>query len=234
MLKDNKLIINGHSTAEFPFLVAVEENPEPTLAKKKNKLFESDHLSGYMTRKVNAYESVVKEFKIYLYNVTAEQIRQFKLFIYDEGWFQSADDNLKYYYDSVDFESSVLDETDGYLINLRFRCQPFGYETERRNTLGVSLNNHTNAPMYPRLEFNVTGNRAYLQMGDIRMDFLDLQGQRVTVECAHGKQDVTVTGGRKVNANTRGNFFVVKPRQNVVIEKSNVSNVTITERWCWR
>ena len=81
MLVYNSLIINGKSTADFPFFVGVIENSPPTKASKKNKLFEHEHANGIQVREVDAYESITKRYKFYLHDVTKAQIRQFKTFI---------------------------------------------------------------------------------------------------------------------------------------------------------
>ena len=44
MLHDNALIINGKSTADLPFLVAVEENDAVRYAKRKDKIFEKERV----------------------------------------------------------------------------------------------------------------------------------------------------------------------------------------------
>ncbi|MGX7091178.1 hypothetical protein [Hutsoniella sourekii] len=235
MLKYNEFIINGKSTASLPFFVAVEINSSPQKSKKKDKFYEPTHLTGVAVQSVEAYEPITKEYIFYLLDVDASQIRQFKTFVTDSGWFTSYDDpDLRYHFVESVLGFDELDMTNGYKVKVKFICQPFGMEKEVTEPLGSSLNNHTNAPMYPKLKITgQIGQQTSLKIGQQTMYFKEIQDV-IYIECKPGYQDAWSTGGRKVNREIRGPFFEVQPGDNAVVKGPGIKQVEITKRWGWR
>ncbi|WP_303764816.1 hypothetical protein [Abiotrophia defectiva] len=239
MLHDNALIINGKSTADLPFLVAVEENDAVRYAKRKDKVFEEERVTGYLKQSIEAYEGIKKSYKLWCKTDSKKELRKLKAMLSEEGWFTPSDEpDLRYYYISLDTEWEVLDEVMGYPVTLVFYCQPFGMETPQVQTItnGQKLTNYTNAPMFPLIK--VTGKstvETFVQIGEQKMYLKELQeGQQVFIECTPGKQDAYTNGKQLLNERVRGNFFIVHPGDHIVNFGEGITNLEITCRWGWR
>lgn len=235
MVRLNEMVVNGKSTDDLPFFCVVEVNDAPKKSIKKDKLYETDFSNGYSRQSVEAFKGYDKTYNFYLHNVEMTDIREFTTFISDTGWFTPSDDrDVKYIYEKSELEFDELDAVNGYVCNVTFTCQPFAMENEHTTDLGSRVFNHTNAPMYPFIEIRgKTGNPTYLQIGDQRMTFKEIQDV-IFIECKHGYQDVYSSGGRKLNNETKGDFFEIQPGENTVMKGQGITSVKITERWGWR
>lgn len=228
------MIINGKSTYNLPFYCVVEELDPPQKAKRKDKLFETEHGTGYMKQTVDAYEPVERKYMFYLHNVQWGDIQMFKDFIADSGWFIPFNEKYRYDYLKSELEFAKLDAVNGYEVDVTFYCQPFAYEDEVSKKLGTKLYNETNAPMQPKFEIRGTsGQPSYLKIGEQTMHFKSLPGV-IYIECKHGHQDAWSSGGRKVNNLIKGDFFEVPPGVHEVEKGQGITEVTITERRAWR
>lgn len=235
MPKVNELIINGRSTSDLPFFCAVEENSAPTRASKKNRLHELDMVNGAVVQTINAWSTVSKKYQFYLHDATKSDVRNLKAFVGYSGWFTPADDpGIRYIYMDTAFSSEPLDEFNGYTITVTFTCEPFEYEPESETTLGGSLVNHTNAPMYPKITITAaTTSSTYLQIGSERMTFLNGINGTITIECKHGIQDVKNNLGASINNQVRGPFFEILPGTHSVTKGTGITTVKILNRWGW-
>lgn len=235
MFKTNELIINGKSTADFPFLIAVEELDPPQRAERKDKIFETDFSTGYLKQTINAYQGIVKTYKIYLHETSIEEFDKFKTFIADEGWFTPYNDpTRKYYFVKSEMKIEPMDKVNGYQVTVEFSCQPFAMEDEEVKQLGSQLVNHTNAPMFPLIKITgATGEETFLTIGDQKMTFKEIQDV-IYIECKPLYQDAYSSGGRKVNNEVKGDFFVIEPGTHKVTKGQGISSVEITCRWGWR
>lgn len=239
MLRYNALNINGVSTETLPFLVIVEVNAAPTMAKRKDIFHDNPMVNGRLRQTVNAWESVEKTYDIYLHHATGENLRQFKSLLKPKGWYISHDDKGVFRrYDEVTFESETLSEIDGYHVHVTFICEPFEYEVDP-TTISVTTNNyilknHTNAPMYPRLTVHARSDKdLYLQIGNRRMVFKGgINGTRI-IECRHREQNVWNQDRQLVNNTVKGPFFEVDPGNNTIIKSPEISRVDIEPRWGW-
>lgn len=241
-LQYNALNINGTSTSSFPFLVIVEVNAAPTMAKSKSIFTDIPLASGRVKQTINAHEIVEKKYDIYLHHVNMDQVRQFKKILKDEGWFTSYDDpNIKRYYDEVRFESETLSAIDGYHIHVTFYCDAYEYEPEvTKNLTGVStLNNHTNAPMFPKITLTVTGTEdKWIRINGTQMTFKINEPGTIVIECKDRKQNVTFVrnagGTITINSKTIGGFPIILPGNNSIAKSSNVTKLEMLCRWGWR
>lgn len=235
MPERNALIVNGKSTADLPFFCGVRENSPPARAEKKDQLYDLDMVNGNVVQTIDAWKPVTKQYLFYLHDVTKSQFRAFKAFIGWTGWFSPSDDpGMRYVYQKAVLESSPVDEFDGYEVAVTFTCEPFEYEEERTEELGSSIENHTNAPMYPRLIITGdTTSSTFLQIGEERMTFTNGIRNFVTIECKHGLQDVKDSNGLSINSQVRGPFFEIVPGEHAVTKGTGITSVQMTKRWGW-
>lgn len=256
------MIVNGRSTDDLPFFCVVETNDAPKKSEKKDDVFETDYADGYAVQKIDAYSGNERVYNFYLHEVTNKEIRQFKTFVPDEGWFTPSDDDLKFYFVKSLLEFEPLDSVNGYVCVVTFFCQPFGMEEETGTIIGndamtvvgiewdksssstaehvyylqsaSQIINHTNAPMYPLVEIRgATGNETFLQIGEQRMTFKEIQDV-IYIECKPRFQDVWSSGGRKINNEVSGPFFEIQPGENPILKGEGINFIKITERWGWR
>lgn len=233
----NALTINGVSTATLDFDCLVETNSPITMGKKKDILHEGEMVNGVLLQSIEAYEPVEKPYIFYLSNVTKDQARKFKALFDPTGWFTPYDDpNIRHYYYSFTMESEPLDDVDGYRVTVTFLCDPFEYEPEKVVTLGTSIVNHTNAPMFPKLEvLGSVATQQTLTIGAQTMIFKNGIPIRVWVENKLGAQNVTNNSGANINSQVKGPFFVIPPKKTVAVSKtSGITSVKMTTRWGWR
>lgn len=235
MPKLNELIINGRSTSDLPFFCAVEENSAPTRASKKNKYHDLDMVNGAVVQTINAWSPIPKTFQFYLKEVTKSDVRKLKEFIGFSGWLTSADDpDIRHVFIDASFDSEPLDEFNGYTVTVTFTCEPFEYEPESETTLGSSVVNHTNAPMYPKVTITAaTTSSTYLEIGSERMTFPNGFNGTITIECKHGIQDVKNSLGASINNQVRGPFFEILPGTHTVTKGTGITTVKILNRWGW-
>lgn len=239
MIKLNSLILNGESSADFPFLVAVEEVPGIVRANKKDKIFKTDYASGAMKQSVDAYDTIDLQFIFYVHDVNRNQLRQFKSWFKDEGTLTRYDDpNMHYNYLSVEVESKPLDEVYGYEVTATFLCEPFEYEEEQ--TLDItnlkSITNHTNAVMYPKLKVKGSSSeRMYLEIGKDRMVFPNGLRGEYEIECKHGIQNIMdLKTGELANSLSIGPFFELGLGINKLSKSNGFDSICMLTRWGWR
>lgn len=239
----NALIVNGVSTSSFPFLVIVEVNAAPTMAKFKHQFSDTPMANGRVKNSVDALEKVEKTYDIYLHHVNMDQVRQFKKFLGDSGWFTSADDpNIRRYYDEVEFESETLSKIDGYHVHVTFHCDPLEYEPERTINITnlTTLNNHTNANMNPRytIEVSASNDDKWVEVNGVKMVFKVTEAGTITVETKDNQENVwykTATRGTHlINSKTIGYFPLFKPGNNTIKKSSGITKIEILARWGWR
>lgn len=235
MFKTNEIIINGRSSADLPFPCAVEELDPPQRAEKKDKVFESDFVSGYLKQSIEAYSGKVKKFKIYLYDIDPEGFNLFKEFIADYGTLVPYNEpHLTYHFVKSTIELQPMDLTGGYEATVEFYCQPFGMEEERTLPLDSSIENKTNAPMYPLIKLTgQTSQPTFLQIGKQRMEIKEIQGI-LFIECQHGKQNAYTTGGKLCNNHISGDFFMIPSGKHLITKGQGIAGGMITCRWGWR
>lgn len=235
MITYNQLMINGKSTADFPFPIFVEELPGLSMAKKKDKLFETDYQNGYVKQSVSAWESLSLVFKFYLHNVSRSQLREFKKLFVNEGTLVRYDDSdMHYNYLSVNLESEPIAETFGYEVTATFVCEPFEYEQEKEIVVTNKIVNHTNAPMHPLIK--VKGNtqaETTLTIGKTTMVFKEGIDTLVEIECKDGYQNVRDKSGRLINNKIKGDFFEILPGESVVTKGAGITEVKLLARWGW-
>lgn len=245
MIEYNSLIINDWSTKDLPFQLLVQENPGPLMAVKKDILSQFDFTDGYVVQSVRAYEPKERTFKLYFQDVTSmEQIRNFAAKLTPSGTYISYDDPTVYKkYVKVELELEPWDNENyffrGYEGELKFLIQPFSYErTPKVITLtnGMVITNHTDAPMYPKLEISAPTKSAYsIKIGTITMNFKNHLGSYV-VECESGKQNVYDSNGNVRNLHTTGDFFVLQPgeKAKVTFDPTLIQSLKMTTSWRWR
>lgn len=239
-LEHNHLIINGRSSADLPFLIAIETNSAPVKARKKNIYNELDSVSGLVVQTIDAWEPVERIYTFYMYDVTLSDVRRFKQFVGQSGQITPYNDqemHYNYYSSEIDFET--MDEADAFHQNyqgtISFICEPFEYERERTIELGNTIRNYTSAPMYPRLKvYGNTNAKQSLTIGDQTMVFKRGANPSLTVECKFGEQNVYDQYGNLINSDIMGDFFVIPPDSEVVVVKTaGITKIEMLARWGW-
>ena len=239
-LRYNHLIINGRSTEDLPFLIAIEKNSAPVKARKKNIYNELDSVSGLVVQTVDAWEPVERIYTFYMYDVTLSDVRRFKKFVGQSGQITPYNDqemHYNYYSSEINFET--MDENDAFHQNyqgtISFICEPFEYEEEQTVVVGSTITNYTSAPMYPRL--TVYGNssaKQSLTIGDQTMVFKRGPNPLWTIECKFGEQNVYDQYDQLSNSEITGDFFVIPPDSKVVIVKTaGITKIEMLARWGW-
>lgn len=239
-LEHNHIIINGESSADLPFLVAVETNAAPVKARKKNIHNELEHVNGVVTQTIDAWEPIQKPYIFYLYDVTMSDVRIFKKFLGNYGEFTPYNDpEIHFNFYGVEFESETRDPLDAhhdnYTINVTFLCEPFEYERERWVTDIQSLSNFTNAPMWPRLKlYGNTSERQSLTIGRQTITLKEGLEEFVEIECKHGHQTIIDSLGMEINRQMVGPFFTIPIERDIqVIKSSGITRVDMLQRWGW-
>lgn len=232
----NALVVAGQSTADLPFKVYVEANDGFRAPKKKNRLIETDYMTGALKEEIKAWSVIEKSYVLYCPFASLKELRQLKLWAKDHGKLTPADEP-DVYYEILDVElgHARVDEISGYRVEVTFYCEPFGYEREwstRSYQSGQQLINETNAPMFPRITaYGNTSSEAMVRIGQQRLYFERVH-TKVDVECKPGQQDVFNQNGSVSNGLMRGEFFEVMPGSNE-IELSGISRIVVLERWAW-
>ena len=239
MTRINELIINGKSSADFPFTVYVTNNAGYNYAKKKNILFEATYGTGAIKNEIDAYPPIQKPYSIYCPTATLQDMREVTMWIADEGKLVASDES-DVFYEILDVEVSdaPLEATGGYMLDIVFTTMPFGYELTpsiRRFNGGESLYNHTNAPMHPRIEvFGTSGSEVQINIGDQVIKLRELN-QKVTIESKPLEQNVYDKDERMINGIMSGDFVEIKEGTNNIITFSNgINHIEVVERWAWR
>lgn len=238
MIDYNSLVINGKSTADLPFFVAVEEVPGLTKAQKKDKLYKLDHVNGAVKQSIDAWETVPHKFKFYLHEANRSDLREFKRFIGYEGYFVRYDDpSIHINFLSAIVSSEPLDEFDGYEVEVEFECEPFEYEEEREVdiTSQTEITNDTTAPMYPKVVVEAaSASPMYLSIGHQQLSFPKGLNGKYEIECKHGQQNITnLTTGELANDIARGPFYEIQPGSCAIQKSAGFTSIKMTTRWGW-
>lgn len=238
MTRINELIVNGKSTADFPFDVYVTNNAGYNYAKKKNVLFESTYGTGAAKNEINAYPPIQKSYTIYCPDATLQDMRQITTWAKDEGQL-IASDEPDVYYEILDvvITDAPLHDVRGYLVEITFTTMPFGYElfqTTRRIVGNGSIFNHTNAPMFPRIDvYGTSASEVQLTIGKqtIKLRTLDT---KITIESKPLEQNVFDKNGRELNSVMAGDFIEIeKDNTSEITMSSQIQRIEILERWAW-
>lgn len=239
MTRINELIINGRSSADFPFTVYVTANAGFNYARKKNVLFETSHGTGAIKNEINAYPPIQKPYSIYCPSATLQDMREITTWIADEGKLIASDES-DVFYEILDVEVSdaPLESTGGYMLDIIFTTMPFGYEhihSLRSFNGGESLYNHTNAPMYPRIDvFGTSGSEVQINIGGQIIKLRELN-QKVTIESKPLEQNIYDKDGKIANGIMSGDFIEIKEGSTNLVTLSNgINRIEMLERWAWR
>lgn len=235
----NELIVNGKSTADFPFLVFVERNDGFNFSKKKNQLIETEYTTGAIKHEINAWAPITKEYELYCPTATLKEMREIKAWAKDYGQLIASDEpDVFYEILDVDILPSEIDRISGYRAVVRFVTNPFGFETEQETITyqnGETLVNHTNAVMYPRIiVYGNSNKQTSLSIGDNTIYLKDLL-TKYTIECKPLAQDIYDQYNNKINNVMRGDFFEIREdSQHVISLGEGITHIEILERWGWR
>lgn len=238
MARDNALSIDGVSTNDFDFKVHVLSNDGFRFPEKKNRLVETDYITGAIKDEVKAWSTIDKTYIIHCLTEDFKNLRQIKLWAKDHGKLIAADEPDVYYEIlDVDIAHSNVDKLRGYELEVTFTVQPFGYEHEMPiNTYydGQTLINHTNAPMFPRIKIIGNSNeQTELTIGDQTI-YLKKLVNAVTIECQYLEQNVLDQYDSPANSIMRGEFFIIpKDSENKITFEDGIERIEITERWGW-
>jgi phage-related protein len=257
MTRINELIINGKSSADFPFTVYVTANAGFNYARKKNVLTETTYGTGAIKNAIDAYPPIQKPYSIYCPSATLQDMREITTWIADEGKLIASDES-DVFYEILDVEVSdaPLEATGGYMLDLVFTTMPFGYEINQRTgvywdkspdplltRMGTDLVfvgdgklfNHTNAPMHPRIDvYGTSANEVWIQIGrqEVKLRYID---EKITIESKPFEQGVYDKNGRELNSVMSGDFIEIpKNTTNSVVMSSGIDRIEILSRWAWR
>ena len=256
MITLNELIVNGKSTADFSFDVYVTRNAGYNYAKKKNVLFESTYGTGASKNEINAYPPIEKVYTIHCPFATLQDMREITAWASDSGTLIPSDEPDVYYEIlDVHITDARIHEVTGYLIDVIFTTMPFGYEINQRTgvywdkspdplltRMGTDLVfvgdgklfNHTNAPMYPRIDvYGTSANEVQIQIGrqEVKLRYID---EKITIESKPFEQGVYDKNGRELNSVMSGDFIEIpKNTTNSVITSSGIDRIEVLSRWAW-
>lgn len=238
MTRINELIVNGKSTADFPFEVYVTNNAGFNYAKKKNTLTETLYGSGAIKNEVNAYPPIQKPYTIYCPNATLQDMREVTAWVADSGRLIASDES-DVFYEILDVEitDAPLHEVRGYEVEVIFTTMPFGYEhNQQKKTFanGDVLDNDTNAPMYPRVEvYGTSGSEESVEIGAQIIKIRELN-QKVTIESKPLEQTVLGNNDQELNSVMSGDFFEIeKESSNTITLSSGIDRIEVLERRAW-
>lgn len=238
MITMNELIVNGKSTADFSFDVYVTKNAGYNYARKKNVLTETLYGTGAIKNEINAYPPIEKTYTIHCPFATLQDMREITTWASDSGTLIPSDEP-DVYYEILDvyITDARIHEVTGYLIDVIFTTMPFGYELNeqvRSLTNGDILVNHTNAPMYPRIDvFGTSASEVSIQIGSQVVKLRELN-QKATIESKPLHQTVLDNTGREKNSIMNGDFFEIKKGStNIVTLSSGITRIEMTTRWAW-
>lgn len=234
----DELIVNGRSSVDFDFPIFVEQNDGFRFPKKKNKLIETEYSTGAIKDTVNAWPPIPKEYLLHCPTATLKDMRKIKLWAEDNGRLIAADEpDVFYEILDVEIPHSPIADTHGYQINIIFTVQPFGFELNpqvRTYQNGSTIVNHTNAPMYPRID--VYGNhneQTSIQIGQQTIYLRRLQTKN-TIECKYLEQNIFDQYGVPINSTMRGDFFEIhKNSSHVITLGTGIERIELLERWGW-
>ena len=238
MTRINELIVNGKSTADFSFDVYVTSNAGYNYAKKKNTLFETTYGTGAIKNEINAYPPIEKSYTLYCPNATLQDMREITTWASDNGKLIASDESDVFYEIlDVGITDAPLHEVRCYQVDIIFTTMPFGYELyEQVSSLtgGSVVVNHTNAPMYPRIDvFGTSASEVSIQIGSQVVKLRELN-QKATIESKPLHQTVLDNTGREKNSIMNGDFFEIKKGStNIVTLSSGITKIEMTTRWAW-
>lgn len=231
----NKLTFKGKSTADFPFDIYVTENDGINKAKRKDKIFTSDDMSGGVVRTSNAYELVEKPYKLLIHGVSLSETDGVLAWLEGSGKLVASNNPYRYYEVlTVSAIRSKLGEVDEYEIDVTFTCNPFSYSVDKdlkTYTSNGVLNNTSHVEMYPKVTvYGNTTEATTLTIGTQVIRLKEIK-EKVVIECKQGHQNVFDKNGDLLNGVMLGPFFEVKPGENGISIGQRITKVDIECRW---
>ena len=132
MIQHNALIIDGLSTASFPYKILVEDRPSFHIPTSKSQLQEHDGLSGGLVLTNKHRKVIEKAYRIHLIAATEEQINEFSALLTREGfWLESERmKTTRYWCYKVDSFDIVQDNLGVFTLEVTFLCHPTRYFKE--------------------------------------------------------------------------------------------------------
>lgn len=239
MVNLNQLIINGKSNSDFPFDVYVTNKAGYNYAKKKNILDESTYITGATKNEVNAYQPIEKPYTIICPTADLKELREITAWLSDSGTLIS-DEEPDVFYEilDVDVANAPKDVGGWYPIDVVFTTMPFGYELNqvtKTYTSGQQVINHTNAPMFPRIDiYGNSSTETTIQIGNqtVKLRYLN---EKITIESKPLEQNVYDKNGRELNSVMSGNFIEFEEgTMNRIVLSSGIQRIEMLERWGWR
>lgn len=234
----NALTINGISTADFDFEIKVQQNDGFRMPKKKNKLIETDYITGAIKDNINAYPAIEKVYTLLCMTTDFKDLRKVKAWAKDYGTLTPYDEP-DVFYEIIDssIEHANVDAIGAYQIKITFHVQPFGFELAQYTNVyrnGHVLTNHTNAPMYPLVTvYGTSSEQTSLAIGSQTVYFKQII-EKLEIECKFLEQDVRDRNNARANSTMRGDFFEIPPGStNTITLGPGIDRVEILERWAW-
>lgn len=129
MIRHNALIIDGISTASFPYKILVEDRPSFHVPTSKSLLQEHDGISGGFVLTNKNRKVIEKTYHIHLVDASEEQINQFTALLTREGfWLESERvKTTKLWCYKIDSFVVVQDHLGVYTMEVTFLCHPTRY-----------------------------------------------------------------------------------------------------------
>lgn len=231
----NKLMFKGKSTADFPFDIYVTENDGINKAKRKDKIFTSDEMSGGIVRSSNAYELIEKAYKLIIHGVSLSEIDGVLAWLEGKGRLIASDNPDRYYEVlTVSAVRSKQGEVDEYEIDVIFTCNPFSFsvdtEIKTYTTNGI-IDNKSNVVMYPKITvYGNTTEETLLTIGKQVIRLKEIK-EKLVIECKQGKQNVFDKNGAILNSVMLGPFFEIDPGKSGIVLGKGISKLDIECRW---
>lgn len=233
----NELILNGKSTADFPFKVYIEEFDDYQIAPRKQTIVSTDYMTGGTKVDMEAWGMIEKEYVLHCPMATKKDMRVLTGWLVHKGEL-IASDEPDVYYEVLQsrMEKAPLEKVSGYRVHVAFICQPFGFQHKQETRLyqdGSQLVNHTEAPMFPRITVRGSSNtQTWLRIGEQKVYFKQLD-RELTIECKYLEQNVFDKYGTEINSIFFGDFFIIPAHSSNTVEYGpGLTEVLIKERWC--
>lgn len=239
MIKHNALIIDGVSTASFPFKVIVHEAPTMSLSESKTTLLEHQGISGAIVQ-INPHRSLMKKsYTLYLVKPTEEQLYGFmKLFAHEKFWLEEEQIKSTWLWCyKVDMTELIKDAKGVYTTKVTFICHPTKFFKKMDMQLiranGV-LNLKGSALAFPKI--TVTGNSSretYFTIGKDVIKFEKLTEPLVMINDPEQPSFQSVSGK---TVNWSGDFITLNPLKGKtigVVFGPGVTSLKFETVWGW-
>lgn len=238
MISANQLTVDGISTDSFTFPVYVTKNAGFVYAKKKNIITETDYGTGGNKTSVRSWPTIEKSYQLYCPTASLIEMRRIKSWAKDNGKLISSDEpDVFYEILDVSIDNTRIHDISGYLIDITFTTQPFGYEhvqdIKTYNNGDIFINT-TNAPMFPQIKIYGNSNeKTTLKIGEQLIGLKEIKNS-ITIESKPLEQNVYDHGGLEKNGVMKGDFIEIKEgSQNKVVLGEGIEKIEMLERWAW-